>query len=105
MVMMQIDIPKDPITQFCQKWLVVELALFGSVVRDDFGPDSDIDILITFSSSANWTLFDHVEMQDELKKILGRNVDLVTKKGIERSQNHIRRQDILDSAEVIYAVS
>ena len=85
------------------RWNVSELALFGSVLRSDFRSDSDIDMLISFSSSADWSLFDHVKMQQELENILGRQVDLVSKRAIERSHNWIRRREILETAKVIYA--
>ena len=85
------------------RWNVSELALFGSVLRSDFRSDSDIDMLISFSSSADWGLFDHVKMQQELENILGRQVDLVSKRAIERSHNWIRRREILETAKVIYA--
>lgn len=98
----RIEIPKDKIVDFCRRWKIAEFALFGSALREDFHPDSDVDILVTFASDAKWSLFDHVEMQDELKSILGRSVDLVSRRGIERSRNYLRRKAILDSAEVIY---
>jgi predicted nucleotidyltransferase len=100
-----IHLPENKIKAFCQKWKITEFALFGSSVRGNFRPDSDIDVLVTFDPAARWTLFDHVDMQTELKTILDRDVDLVSRRGIERSRNHIRRQAILDSAQVIYAVS
>ncbi|MCA9996235.1 MAG: nucleotidyltransferase family protein [Anaerolineales bacterium] len=103
--MTKLKLPRKQIEQFCTKWGVIELSLFGSVLRDDFRPDSDVDVLVTFSPKTRWTLFDHVDMQDELKTIFQREVDLVTRHGIERSQNEIRRQDILESAEVIYVQS
>ncbi|MEZ4591299.1 MAG: nucleotidyltransferase family protein [Chloroflexota bacterium] len=87
---------------FCQKWLIQEFALFGSATRPDFNPSSDIDVLVTFKPEAQWTLFDHVDMQDELRALFGREVDLVSRKGIERSQNHIRRHEIINSARVMY---
>lgn len=99
------QLPTNKIEEFCRKWNISEFALFGSAVRSDFGPNSDIDALVTFDSSANWTLFDHVDMQTELETIFDRDVDLVSRGGIERSRNHIRRQEILDSAQVIYAAS
>ena len=98
-------IPKEKIADFCRRWKIIEFALFGSVLRGDFRPDSDIDVLVTFASDAGWSLFDHVEMQDELKSLFGRNVDLVSRRGIERSRNPIRRKEILESAEVIYAAA
>lgn len=97
-----IKLPADKLKAFCRRWKITEFALFGSVLRDDFRPDSDIDVLVTFAPEAGWSLFDHVTMQDELKAILGRTVDLVSRRGIERSQNYIRRKAILSSAEVIY---
>ena len=100
-----IQLPYNKIKEFCRKWDISEFALFGSAVRRDFGPDSDIDALVTFEPTTNWTLFDDVDMQTELETIFDRDVDLVSRGGIERSRNHIRRQEILDSAQVIYAAS
>ncbi|MBM4078072.1 MAG: nucleotidyltransferase family protein [Planctomycetes bacterium] len=99
----RIAIDREKIVDFCRRWRITEFALFGSALRDDFRPESDIDVLVTFESGAPWSLLDHVEMQDELKAILGRPVDLVSRRGIERSRNPIRRQAILQSAEVLYA--
>lgn len=98
-----IQLPHDQLTQFCQRWKVRELALFGSVLRDDFRPDSDIDILITFAPEAKRGVFVLAQMQEELETLFGRSVDLVSKRAIERSQNWIRRQNILEFAQVIYA--
>lgn len=97
------DIPRKKIAGFCKKWKICEFALFGSVLRDDFRPNSDIDVLVTFNEDAQHSLFDLVHMEDELKEIFGRNVDLVSRKGIEASRNYIRRKAILDSAEPVYA--
>src|SRR3990172_9239835 len=97
-----IQIPADRIADFCRRWKITEFALFGSVLRDDFRPDSDLDVLVTFAPDAGWSLFDHVTMQDELKAIFGRTVDLVSRRGLERSQNYVRRKAILKSAEAIY---
>ena len=105
MVVKNIEIPLDKIADFCQRWKIIEFAFFGSVLRDDFRPDSDIDVLVKFAPDARWTLFNHVDMQDELEAIFGRKVDLVSKRGIERSRNYIRRKAILNSAKVIYAAS
>lgn len=99
----QIDIPREEIAEFCRKWKVREFALFGSVLRDDFSPDSDVDVLVTFCEEARHTLFDLVHMQDELKAIFGRDVDLISRRGIESSRNYIRREAILSSTEIIYA--
>ncbi len=99
------NIRREKIADFCRRWKIIEFALFGSALREDFGPESDIDVLVTFASDARWSLLDHVDMQDELKIIFGRNVDLISKRGIERSRNPIRRKEILESAEVIYAAA
>lgn len=99
----RIDLPREKIVVFCKKWKIRELALFGSVLRDDFQPDSDIDVLVTFDEDAKHTLFDLVRMQNELNQVLGREVDLISRRGIESSRNPIRRNAILNSAEAIYA--
>jgi predicted nucleotidyltransferase len=114
-----IDLPMDEIAEFCAhrrcgfavRWQVTEFALFGSVLRDDFRPDSDIDVLVTFSPTAKRGLTETLQMRDELQKIFGRKVDLIVKaagakrwlRQIERSENWLRRNNILESARVIYA--
>ena len=90
------------ITEFCQRWHVTEFALFGSVVREDFRKDSDVDVLVTFAMDASTSLFDLSTMQAELQVMFGYAVDLVSRRGIERSRNIARREEILQSAEVIY---
>ena len=96
-------LPQDEIADFCRRWQVIELALFGSALRDDFGPDSDIDVLVSFAPDAHWGLFALVQMQDELEAILGREVDLVSRQAVEQSENYIRRKAILSGLEVVYA--
>src|SRR3970040_702721 len=98
----KISIDREKIGEFCRRWKIGELALFGSVLRDDFRPDSDVDVLVTFAPDAKWSLFDHVDMEDELERILGRAVDLVSRRGIERSRNPFRRRAILESALVVH---
>ena len=93
-------IPKSAIEAFCLKWQVCELSLFGSALREDFGPDSDVDVLVVFVPNAPWSLFDWVDMVDDLKAIFGRDVDLVEKGGLH---NPFRRHAILTSREIIYA--
>lgn len=97
-----IAIPMEKIADFCQKWSVIELALFGSILRDDFNQNSDVDIMVQFHPEAHPTLFDLAEMEAELKQLFQREVDLMTRKGIETSRNYLRRQAILSSARVIY---
>ena len=98
-----IHIPRSQIDSFCHRWLVSELALFGSVLREDFGPDSDVDVLIQFQPQARHTLLDMARMEEELRQIFGRDVDLVERSAVEQSRNHIRRNAILQSAESIHA--
>ena len=88
---------------FCGRWRVTELALFGSVLRDDFGPDSDVDVLVRFEPEARHTLLDVARMQRELSEMLGRKVDLIERAAVEKSRNYIRRAAILESARTIYA--
>ena len=97
----RIPIDREKIAEFCRRWKITEFALFGSVLRDDFRPDSDVDVLVTFAPDARYSLFDLVHMQDELKQIFGREVDLVERKAVERSENYIRRKYILTSIEPI----
>jgi predicted nucleotidyltransferase len=98
----KLTIPRAKLAAFCRRWNISELALFGSALRDDFRVDSDIDILVSFAPGARHTLFDMARMQDELKEIFGRDVDLVSKRGLENSRNYLRRKKILDSAQVIH---
>jgi predicted nucleotidyltransferase len=98
-----IALPHQTVADFCDRWKIVELSLFGSAIRDDFGPSSDVDLLVTFAPDADWSLLDHVTMEEDLAALLGRDVDLVSKRAIERSHNWIRRREILDTARVIYA--
>jgi uncharacterized protein len=98
----RISIPYEEVAAFCRKWGIRELALFGSVLRDDFRVDSDVDVLVTFAPDAGWTLLDHVEMGDELREIFGRSVDLVSRRAIEASPNWIRRREILGTARPLY---
>jgi hypothetical protein len=94
---------KEEIENFCQRWHITEFALFGSVLRQDFNAESDIDVLVTFDPNFQRGLNETLQIQDELETLLGRNVDLIIKSAIARSANWQRRQNILESAEVIYA--
>ena len=100
--MVRIAVDRRKIAEFCRKWKIEELSLFGSVLRDDFRPDSDVDVLVRFGPEAHQSLWDLVHMQDELKAVLGREVDLVERQSVEQSENYIRRKHILSSAEVVY---
>ena len=94
----------DParLADFCRRWRIARLEVFGSVLRADYRQDSDVDVLATFATDAHWTLFDRVRMREELAAIVGRPVDLANRRAIERSHNWIRRAQILESAEPWY---
>ncbi len=98
----KIKIPRQKVAKFCQKHHIRKLAFFGSILREDFGPASDVDVLVEFEPGKTPGLA-FFRMQEELKQILGREVDLLTFKGIEASKNYIRRKAILESAQVFYA--
>ncbi len=98
-----IEIDKEQIARFCRKWKITEFSLFGSVLRDDFSPDSDVDVLVVFAEGTHWGLFDLCRMEDELKDIFGREVDFVTRQSVESSPNYIRRNHILKHMELIHA--
>lgn len=98
----RIRIDSERVADFCRRWGVVEFSLFGSVLRDDFRPDSDVDVLVRFAPDTKVSLFDLARMQDELGELLGRRVDLVEREAVERSENYIRRKHILSSVEPVY---
>ncbi len=77
----------EQLNAFCQKWQIIEFALFGSVLRDDFKPESDVDIIITFAPKSKKNLFDLMHVQDELQQLLNRNVDVFTKKSVQDCHN------------------
>ena len=97
----KIRIPRKKVAEFCRRWGVVEFSLFGSVLREDFRPDSDVDVLVTFSQEAQISLFDLVQMKIDLEKIFHRPVDIIEKDALE---NPFRKREILRTAQVVYAV-
>lgn len=97
-----VEISEQQLKDFCRRWRIVELALFGSVLRADFRSDSDVDVLVTFDLDASWRFYDLMEMKEELEKIFGRRVDLVEKRLVEDSDNYIRRNHILRNRETLY---
>ncbi|MBI4263754.1 MAG: DEAD/DEAH box helicase family protein [Acidobacteria bacterium] len=98
-----IELDRERIAAFCRRWKISELSLFGSILRPwEFRPDSDVDFLATFAPEDGWSLFDHMQMEEELSAIVGRKVDLLTRPSVERSHNWIRRRSILESARTIY---
>lgn len=96
------SVDKKKIEMICRQWGISEMAFFGSAIRKDFGPDSDVDILISFFPEAEPSLFDMVRLQSELENLLERKVDLASRRAIESSRNPLRREEILNSAEVFY---
>ena len=98
-----IDIPQIEIEGFCRRWNIEELALFGSVLRSDFKGDSDVDVLVTFAPNTRYTFAEIMQMEEELSALLGRRIDLGTRRSVEEDPNYIRRNAILGSAQVIYA--
>jgi uncharacterized protein len=97
---LQIVVPIDKIKEFCLRWRIAEFSLFGSVLRDDFRPDSDVDVMVSFEEGAGWGLFEIVDMQEELRSIFGRDVDLVEKGAI---RNPFRRHSIMNNREILHA--
>ncbi len=97
---LQLAVDQARIADFCRKWRVKELSLFGSALREDFRPDSDVDVLVVFEEDAEWDLWDHMHAEDELRQLFGREVDLVEKSAV---RNPFRRHHILTNREVIYA--
>jgi hypothetical protein len=103
MAPMDLGVPQERIAEFCRRWKISRLAVFGSLVRGKLRADSDIDLLVTFAPDAGWSMFDHYRMEGELVELLGREVDLVSKEAIEENANPIFRREILGSAREIYA--
>ncbi|MCH7959295.1 MAG: nucleotidyltransferase family protein [Candidatus Hydrogenedentes bacterium] len=97
---MALTLDTERISEFCRKWGVAEFSLFGSVTREDFGPDSDVDALVDFEADCNINLFDLMDMEEELVDIFGHPVDLIDKQGL---RNPYRRHEILTTSEIIYA--
>ena len=96
----QVDLDGMRLAEFCRKWRIHELSLFGSALRDDFGPESDIDLLVSFEADAGWTLFDLIAMKEEAESLFGRPVDLIEREAL---RNPWRKREILRTHEVIYA--
>ncbi len=102
MLALNVQLPEAMLVEFCRRWEVSEFSVFGSVLRDDFRPDSDVDVLVTFAPDAKRGLLALATMKYELEALLSRKVDLVSKRAIEISHNWIRRNEILGTAQVIY---
>ena len=103
MAPLDLGIDEAAIADFCRRWRIEQLAVFGSAVRGGLGPQSDIDLLVRFAPDADWSMFDHYRMEDELTQVFARDVDLVNVRAIEENRNPTYRREILDTARVIYA--
>ncbi|MEN6611788.1 MAG: nucleotidyltransferase family protein [Methanoregulaceae archaeon] len=90
------------IEEFCKKWNVRELLVFGSVARDDFRPESDIDLVVDFQPGSVHTLLHLARMEEELEQVFSRPVDLITRQALELSRNHIRKRSILTTMVPVY---
>lgn len=97
---LRLAIDQEQIRKFCARWRVKELSLFGSVLTSDFGPDSDVDVLVDLKDGHGLSLYDWVDMIDELEAMFGREVHLVARKGLK---NPLRREEVLRTAETVYA--
>jgi predicted nucleotidyltransferase len=99
----RLTVPSSVLEEFCRKWKIRELSVFGSVLRDDFRPDSDVDFVAEFYEDEEWDLFDLMEMREELEGFVGRKVDLLDRVGVETSQNRFLKKEILSTLEPIHA--
>ena len=95
-------IPEHEIAEFCRKWKIRQLGVFGSALRDDFRPDSDLDLVAAFAPDADWGLLDHIQMQAELQHLFNRKVDFISRRALEQSQNWLLRDEILRTARTLF---
>jgi predicted nucleotidyltransferase len=94
----RIPIPQEVLRDFCERWGISELALFGSVLRDDFGPESDVDVLVTFRDPGRWRLRDLQAMEQDLGSLFGHRVELTERTAIEENPNWVIRREIHGTA-------
>jgi predicted nucleotidyltransferase len=99
---LRIEVPQEAIADFCRRWRIVELSVFGSALREDFRPDSDVDILVAFEPGVRWGFQQWLDMTRELEALFGHKVDLVERRLVEQSKNYIRRKHILSHLERVY---
>jgi predicted nucleotidyltransferase len=102
---LKMPLPMSQIAAFCRRWNIARLEVFGSVLRDDFRPDSDVDFLATYAPEAHWSLLDRVRMKLELESLLGHSVDLLNRRALEKNGNRERAASILAQAQPLYAES
>ena len=98
-----IDLDNAAIREFCRKWNITELSVFGSILRDDFRPDSDVDFLVDYEEDAYWEIEELDEMERQLGTIVGRDVDILNRRTVQKSRNYIKRKHILRTAESVHA--
>ena len=98
----RLGLSSNDISIFCQRWGISAMALFGSILRDDFTEESDIDILLTFEPNVRQGLLTLAKIKHKLEEQLHRPVDITIKESIETSENWIRRREILTTAQTIY---
>jgi predicted nucleotidyltransferase len=101
----RIELPTEKIADFCRRWSIATLEVFGSVLRDDFRPDSDVDFIAKYLPEAHWSLLDRVHMKHELEDMLGREVDLLNRRALEHGRQNSRAAAILAEAQLVYARS
>ena len=99
MATIHIPINRERIMEFCKKWKIIRMALFGSVLRGDFRPDSDVDVMVSFGPDSGWSLFDIVDMKMELESIFERDVDILEEGTI---RNPIKHRCVYENLEVVY---
>ena len=100
---LKVTLPLDSIAQFCRRWSIARLEVFGSVLRDDFRPDSDVDLIASYAPAAHWSLLDRIHMKHELEDMLGREVDLLNRRALQRGDG--RSAVILAHTQLLYAES
>jgi predicted nucleotidyltransferase len=103
MTVADLGLSEETLGQFCRRWKISRLAVFGSAAQGTMRADSDVDLLVTFDAGAEWSMFDHYAMEEELSRLFGREVDLVSTRAVQENPNPICRNQILDSARLIYA--
>jgi len=102
---LRISFPVAQLASFCRRWSIARLDVFGSALRDDFRPDSDVDLLATYAPEARWSLLDRVRMKFELEAMLGREVDLLNRRALEKAKTNGRAAAILAQAQPLYVES
>ena len=103
MTINNINIQEEQLKEICKRYLIEELSIFGSALREDFNDSSDVDLLYTFHETASHSLFDVVRIKEEFEKLFGRSVDLISRRAIEKSRNEFRKKAILTNTKIIYA--